>query len=83
MCDLKVTQINVLYLYELGYNITEAPKNICHKKDEVGRSTVTIWFKKFCIGCKNVYDEAMSGRPKSMDFETVLQVIEANLESIR
>ena len=38
-------------------------------------STVTKWFMKFCLGCKNLNDESRSGRPKTMDSE----VIEANL----
>ena len=43
VCDLKATQMNVqrslihknmLYLFSLGHNATEATKDICYVKDE-------------------------------------------------
>ena len=70
----------MIYEFELGNNITDAIKNICYMKDEgaVDLSIVTKRFEKFCSGCKNFKNQAMSGRAKTVDFETVLQVIEAN-----
>ena len=62
-------------------NIIEATKNIsCHAKGKcaVDHSTVTKWFKKFCICCKKLNDHTRSGRPKSVDSEVRLQAIEAN-----
>ena len=56
----------MLYKYKLGHNATEATKNIYVKgENTVGDSTVTRWFKKLHIGCKN-----------PVDFKVVLQAIE-------
>ena len=75
----------MLYEFKLGHNITEASKSICCVKGEntVNYITVTRWFKNFCSGCKNLDNEAKLGRPESIDSEPVLQVIVANLASIR
>ena len=61
-------------------NAMEASKNICYTKGEgvLDHSIVTRWSKKFCSGCKNLNDQAKSGRPKTMDSEIMLQAIEAN-----
>ena len=57
-------------LYELneGHDTTETTKNICCAKDEgaVDPSRVTGWFKKFCLGFKNLNDQAKTGRPKTV-----------------
>ena len=44
----------------MGYNVANATKNIsCTKgEDAVDQSTVTRWFKKFCLGCKSLIDQA-------------------------
>ena len=92
MYDLKATQINVqcsliwelmLYEFELDPNAAEATKNICCAKDggTVDNSRVTRWLKIVCLGCKNLNNQAKSGRPRSMDSETMLQAIETNLAS--
>ena len=39
------------------------------------------WFKEFCSGCKNLNNQARSGKFKTVDSEAVLQAIEANLPS--
>ena len=86
MCDLKVAQINIqhsliwelrLYNFELVHNTVEATKNICCVVDEgaVDHSTVTRWWKEFCLGYKNLHYQAKSGRPKTVDSEAVLQAI--------
>ena len=36
------------------------------------------WLKKFCSRCKNLNDQARSGKPKTVNSETALQAIEAN-----
>ena len=68
-------------LHDWSLNITnsvEATKNICHAKNE---STVTRWLKKFHLGCKNLNDQANSGKTKNMDSKSMLQAIEADLVS--
>ena len=52
----------MLYEFELGHNTTEATKNIYCVKGEsaVDHNTVNRWFKKFCSGCKNLDDQAVS-----------------------
>ena len=81
--DLKAVQTNMqcsliqefmLYIFELGHSTTKATKNICRAKCEgaVDHSTVTRWFKKFCLGCKNLNDQARSSRPKTMDSKVTL-----------
>ena len=45
----------------------------------INHSTVTREFKKFCSSSKNLDNLARSARVKSMNFEAVLQAIEANL----
>ena len=70
----------MLYEFKLGHNAAEATKNICCVKGEgtVDYNTVTRWFKKFCLGCKNCNDQARLGRPKTMNSEDLLQAIEVN-----
>ena len=41
----------------------------------VHHSTVTRWFKKFCLGHQDLDDQAGSGRPKTENFKAVLQTI--------
>ena len=67
----------------MKHKVTEVIKNICCVKDiDVAlRSAVTRWFKKFYSGCKNLDDQPWSGRSKTMDFEAVLEAINANLLS--
>ena len=83
MCDLKAVQIDgqhcliwehMLNEFELGYNAVEATKNIYCVKNEgaFDYSTVTRWFKKFCLSCKNFDNQAKSGRPKTVASEAVL-----------
>ena len=46
----------MLYKFELDHNtVVETTKNICYIKGEgaIDHSTVTRWFKKFFLGCKN------------------------------
>ena len=38
--------------------------------------TVKGWLKKFCLDCKNLDDQASSGRPKTLDSKFMLQPIE-------
>ena len=76
--NLNVIQMNVqcsliwelmLYEFEMGHNAMEATKNICWVKveGENDHNTVTRWFKKFCLGCKNLNDQARSDRPKTVN----------------
>ena len=92
MCDLKAAQMNVrcsliweliLDEFKLGHNTTEAIKNICCSKGEgtFDHYKVTIWFKKFCLVCKNL-NLARSGRPKTEDSEAMLKTIETNPASL-
>ena len=92
LCDLKPSQMNVQhnliqqimpYDFEMSHNAAEATKNICCTKDEraVDHSIITRWFKKFCLGCKNLNNQAMSGGPKTVDSEAVWQTIVSNLVS--
>ena len=61
----------------------KATKNIhCMKgKGTIDYSTVTKWFKKFCLGCKNLDDQAKSGKPKTVNFKAMLKAIKAKLAS--
>ena len=90
--DLKTAQMNMqysliwkfmLYKFKLGHNILEATKNICCAKDEgtVDCDTVIRLFKKFRMDWKNLDNKARLGRPKTIDWEAMLQIIEANLAS--
>ena len=56
----------------------EIAKSISCAKSEgtADHCTVTRWLKKFRSGCKN--HQARSSRPKTVDSEAVLQVIEEN-----
>ena len=77
MCNSLIQEL-VLYKFEMGHNVAEAIKIICCTN---GERTVTRWFKKFCLGCKNLNDPVKLDKPKTVDSETVLQAIEANLSS--
>ena len=76
----KLIQELMLNVFKLDHNALEATKNVCYAKGEsaVDLCTVTRWFKKFHLSCKNVTDQAKSGWSKIMESEVVLQVIEAN-----
>ena len=73
----------MLYEFKVGNNTVKATKSICCVKIEGGvdGSTVTKWFKKFCLGYKNLIDHARSYSPKTMDSEVMLRARKANLES--
>ena len=65
-------------IYEWLYEFEMPPtKNICCVKDSgaVDHCTVTRWFKKCCLGCKNLDDLEKFGKPKTLESETVLQAI--------
>ena len=81
--DLKAIQINVqryliweLYELELGYNFAETTKNIGCVENE--GAVDHRWLKKFHSCCKNLDDQARLGGLKSVNFEAVLQAIEAS-----
>ena len=46
---------------------SEATENIYYPKvkNVVDNSTVNRWFNKFCSSCKNLDDQARSGKPKT------------------
>ena len=54
----------MLYEIKLSHNAVEGIKNICLAKGEgtVDHCTVIRWFKKFCLGCKFLDNQARSGR---------------------
>ena len=65
---------------KMNRNAMEDTKNICCAKGEVAvdHSTVTRWFKKFRLSCKNLNYRTRSGGLKSVDSEAELQIIEVN-----
>ena len=73
----------MVYQFKLDHNATEATKNIfCVKvKGAVDYSTVNKWFKKFCLGCKYLDEQARAGTLKSLDSEVMLKSIKAELAS--
>ena len=84
MCDdLKaISQINMrhnliwelmLYEFKVGHNAMEATKKVCciERKGPINHSTVTRWLKKFCLGCKNLDNQAVLGWPKAIDSKAV------------
>ena len=64
----------MIYKFEQDCNALEATKNIfCMKgEDTVDYNTISRRFKKFCLGYKNLNDQARSGRPNTMDSEAML-----------
>ena len=71
----------MLYEFKLGHRvITEATENICFAKDEgtVDQRTLARLLKKFRSGCKYLNIQVRSGRPKTGDFESVLEAIKPN-----
>ena len=72
-----------IYDFEPGHNITETVKHICMKDEgALTHRTITRWFMKFCTGYKKLDDRAISDKPKTLDFEAMLQAIEANQTNI-
>ena len=57
--------------------LQKLPKGFVVCETKVDHSTVSRWLKKFCSGCMNLNDQAKSGRPKTMDSESVLQAMKA------
>ena len=72
-----------VYEFKWGHNFVEATKKICcmKGKGEVDHFSLNRWFKKFCLGCKNLDDQARLGMPKAMDSEPILKAIDAKLVS--
>ena len=69
----------MLYKSELDHNTMKVTKNNCAKGEgTVDHCTVTRWFKKICLGYKNLNNQQRLGRLKSMDSEAVLQTIKVN-----
>ena len=66
-------------MFELGMNAVEATETFIVRKVEgaIDHSSVTRWFKKFFSRCKNLDNQSKSVRPKTVDSETVGQIIEA------
>ena len=54
------------------------PKTFVKGEGAIDLSRVNKWIKKFRSGCKNLHNQARSGRPKTVDSEAVLQGIETN-----
>ena len=92
MCDLKAIEINMqsslmnnlmFYVFKLGCNTTKATENTFWAKGEgaVDYNTVTRWFKKFYLGCKNLDDQTRSGMSITVYSEVILQAIKASLTS--
>ena len=81
--NAQQSQIHELLLHEfkLCHNSMETIENICcvKSKGAVDPSLVSRWFKKFYSGCKNHDNQAMSGLPKTINSEGMLQAIETNL----
>ena len=61
-------------------NAVGETKNICCSKGE-NTDNHNGWFKKIRFGCKDIDDQAKSGKSKSTDSEAVLWDLEANPES--
>ena len=83
--DLRATQMNVQrclirelipYEFEQGHNSAKSIINVCCTKNEgaVDHSTVSRLFKKCCSDCKDLDNQARSGRSKSVDSEAVSKV---------
>ena len=47
-------------------------------EDAVEHSRVTRGFMKFCLGFKNLNNQAMSGKSKTMDSEAMFKAIEGD-----
>ena len=70
----------MLYKFNLGYSATKATKNISCIKAEgtVDHGTVTKWFKKFHLGCKNLDNQARSDKSKTVNSEAVPRAMKVN-----
>ena len=70
---------HLLYEFEVDFNAAEASKKIgvTQREDAVDHSTLSRWFKKFHLSCKNVDDQVNLGRLKNVNVQPVLQAIEA------
>ena len=69
------------YKFECGHNATEATESCTKGEGTVDHNTVTRWFKKVCLSCKNLDDQARLGRLEKVAFETMLQATEVNQAS--
>ena len=65
----------MFYKFKLDCNTKEVTKNVSCAQSEgtVDCSIVTRWYKKFCLSCKNLYNQPWPSRPKKMDFKAMLQ----------
>ena len=88
VCDLKAARMNMqrslirelmIYEFELDHNTAVATKNIgCVNSESAVDHSTNQMVEKICLGCKKLNDQARTDRPKFVDSEAVLQVIEAN-----
>ena len=70
----------MFYKFKLGQNNThKQPKTFVEQKAKV--QLITRWLKKFCLAWKNIDDQVVLDRLKTIDSEAMLQAIESNLAS--
>ena len=68
----------MLWEFDVGHNAVDATENLFCRKDESAsdHSTEIYQIKKYQSGCKNVYDQVRSSRPKNVVFEAEIKIIE-------
>ena len=64
----------ILYEFKLDHNSTKGIFFMWKVKTQL--ITVTRWFTKFHLGCKNLNEQAKSVRFKTVDIGVMLQVIQ-------
>ena len=83
-CELELTRrdVRVLLLYEfrMGHRAAEAARNICSHmgSDVVSDRDTQLWFKKFRSGNYDLDDLARLGRPREIDDEHLLELVEGD-----
>ena len=65
----------LIWELKLGFNTMEAAKNLCYEKGQSAVDNSPV--QEICLSCKNLDDQAMSGRTKTLDFKSMLQAIKA------
>ena len=73
----------MLYKFKLSHYTKEETKNNCCAKGKgiIDHNSVMRWSKKFRLSYKNFNNQVRSCRPKIMNPEAMLQVIETTLAS--
>ena len=78
MCNVIKSGTYALWVWIIRKRSRSNQKTFVKGEGPVDQYAVTRWFMEFHLGCKNLDDQAKSGRPETINSKAVFQATEAN-----